>query len=253
MSDWIEIYRPDYTNYIRPDYCNILDSALLLSNIDVNSELGMFLKENQSDVDLKLCVIGKFGIKWSLDPEITPERRLFYSKQRLIDIVDNDDKTQDLKNLIKKYCELCKAIYHSEVVFTSPNIRVEDPSDYSKVYVKMTELIQWADLRNILVSNELNLLYFPVKKEGVKKVPHGNTEINTKNKAEVLGAALAVLSKWPDECKHKNGNFAASKIAEKIEAEARLFWPDKDRAPLKVETMAEHINEWLKKVGGLKD
>lgn len=75
---------------------------------------------------------------------------------------------------------------------------------------------------------------------------HGNAERHAANREQVLGAAFAVLAKWPDECRDKKGEPLASKIAAKVDAMADLFWPDA-QPPLATESIAEHLRDWIKK------
>lgn len=61
-----------------------------------------------------------------------------------------------------------------------------------------------------------------------KKADKSNShkERHAQTREQILGAAFAVLGKWPDECCDQKGKPVASKIAHKIEVEAGLFWPD---------------------------
>lgn len=72
-------------------------------------------------------------------------------------------------------------------------------------------------------------------------------ERHAKKREQVLGAAFAVLAKWPDECRDGKGNPVATKIAASIGAKADLFWPDA-KPPLEVDTIEILIREWIKKV-----
>ncbi len=80
---------------------------------------------------------------------------------------------------------------------------------------------------------------------------NGYTERWAKDREQILGAAFALLAKYPDECRDKKGKLLASKIASLIEAKASLFWPD-TQPPLKVDSIADHLREWLKKVNNMK-
>lgn len=77
--------------------------------------------------------------------------------------------------------------------------------------------------------------------------PHGNTEQNAGKREQVLGAAFAVLAKWPEQCRDKKGEPVASKIADMVDAKADLFWPDA-QPPLATDSIAEHLRVWIKKV-----
>lgn len=75
---------------------------------------------------------------------------------------------------------------------------------------------------------------------------HGNAERYAANREQVLGAAFAVLAKWPEECRDTKGDPVASKIASMIDTKAKLFWPDA-QPPLATDSIAEHLREWIMK------
>jgi hypothetical protein len=75
---------------------------------------------------------------------------------------------------------------------------------------------------------------------------HGNAERHAAKREQVLGAAFAVLAKWPKECRDAKGDPVASKIAAMVDAKAGLFWPDA-KLPLATDSIADHLREWIKK------
>ncbi|MGZ8917660.1 MAG: hypothetical protein ACXW0T_05515, partial [Methylobacter sp.] len=75
---------------------------------------------------------------------------------------------------------------------------------------------------------------------------HRNAEHHAAKREQVVGAAFAVLAKWPEECRDAKGDPVASKIAAMIDAQAHLFWPDA-RPPLATDSIADHLREWIKK------
>jgi len=83
--------------------------------------------------------------------------------------------------------------------------------------------------------------------EGVVTV-HGNTEHNAAKRAGILGAALSIVSAFPDDCK-TNGILTGTKIATLIADKYALFWPDSETGepPLSYDVSTRLINEWLKK------
>lgn len=83
-------------------------------------------------------------------------------------------------------------------------------------------------------------------KKNTATKPHGNIEQNAAKREQVLGAAFAVLAKWPDACKNKKGKLAASKIASMIELKAELFW-ENARPSLASRSIEELLREWIKK------
>lgn len=78
------------------------------------------------------------------------------------------------------------------------------------------------------------------------KKTHRNSELNAQNRQQVLGAAFAVLGKWPDECKDNKGNLVASKITRLIDQKANLFWPEA-KPPLAIDTIETLLRDWIKK------
>jgi hypothetical protein len=75
---------------------------------------------------------------------------------------------------------------------------------------------------------------------------HGNAERHAEKREQVLGAAFAVLAKWPEECRGAKGDPIASKIADMINAKADLFWTDA-KLPLSTDSIADHLRNWIKK------
>ena len=76
------------------------------------------------------------------------------------------------------------------------------------------------------------------------KKPHGNTENNARNRESVLMAAIAVKTKFPDQC----GTYRD--WAETIDAKAPLFWPETGSPPLKPETIERLLGESHKPING---
>ncbi|MDO9142211.1 MAG: hypothetical protein Q7U38_17980, partial [Methylobacter sp.] len=78
---------------------------------------------------------------------------------------------------------------------------------------------------------------------------HGNIEHNAKKREEVLGAALSVLSRWPDECKNGAGKIEATKIRVLIENKGYMFWREDGEPPLSTGEIEKLLRQWLKKTG----
>jgi hypothetical protein len=74
--------------------------------------------------------------------------------------------------------------------------------------------------------------------------PHGNVEHNAKKREEVLGAALHVVTQWPESCRDNSGEFRATRIASTIDEKALLYWPDA-MPPLGRQKMEKLIGKWL--------
>jgi hypothetical protein len=76
---------------------------------------------------------------------------------------------------------------------------------------------------------------------------HGNKIRFSQSREEILGAALAVVTQFPELCKNKRGSIEASKVAKVIEQKAGLFWEDYE-PPLSLRATEELIRKWLRKV-----
>lgn len=75
---------------------------------------------------------------------------------------------------------------------------------------------------------------------------HGNAERHAANREQVLGAALSVVTQWPNQCQNKSGKFEATKIAKLIDEKSLLYWPETGEAPLGREKMEREISKWIK-------
>lgn len=81
-----------------------------------------------------------------------------------------------------------------------------------------------------------------------RNTEHGNTKIFSAKREEILGAAMTILSKWPDQCKNSSGKIQATKLRTLIEEKALLFWPETGSPPLKTEPIEKLLRSWLKKI-----
>lgn len=79
--------------------------------------------------------------------------------------------------------------------------------------------------------------------------PHGNTERFAQNREQVLGAALSVLTRWPELCQNSSGKVEATKLANLIDEKALLFWPETGTPPLGRGKMEREISKWINKTG----
>lgn len=74
----------------------------------------------------------------------------------------------------------------------------------------------------------------------ILKVPHGNTERFASQRETVLVAAIYCKNEWPDICNK------APEWANKIELEAKRFWPDSQVPPLERESVVKLLNAAIK-------
>lgn len=60
----------------------------------------------------------------------------------------------------------------------------------------------------------------------------------------ILGAAVYMMAKYPDQCRNSSGKYEATKIAVTIDEKALLFWPTGE-PPMKRGQMERLISKWL--------
>lgn len=75
------------------------------------------------------------------------------------------------------------------------------------------------------------------------------TERFAKNREQVLGAALCVITKWPEQCANNSGKIEATKIANLIDEKSLLFWPQTGEPPLSREKMERELSKWINQIG----
>lgn len=113
--------------------------------------------------------------------------------------------------------------------------------------VKPKEFVKWLHSKGMRPRKELEdvlSIQYKVKKE-IKTSVHQNVEVNAQKREQILFAALSVLSRWPDECKKKNGQISASAIANLIEQKS-IIWFGYDELPLEKRGMINLISKSLK-------
>ena len=79
--------------------------------------------------------------------------------------------------------------------------------------------------------------------------PDGRGEHHAKNREQVLGAALSVLSNFPEQCRNNQGKVEATKVRQLIDDKAPLFWEEDNEPPLSIEVIERLIREWINKTG----
>lgn len=82
--------------------------------------------------------------------------------------------------------------------------------------------------------------------------PHGHTLRAEAREVDCLGAAVAILAQYPDECRGRRGKVTASAVAEAIVNHAAHLWPETREAPLSAEELARRIAPHLSRFGPLK-
>lgn len=133
----------------------------------------------------------------------------------------------------EKYLEYKRGKPHYEDYYPAGGL----PQD--SVLVVRTEALR--EFEQLISENE-------VEKNKTTKL-HGNIEHNAKKREEVLGAALSVLARWPDECKNGAGRIEATKIRVLIENKGYMFWREDGEPPLSTGEIEKLIRQYLKKTG----
>lgn len=147
----------------------------------------------------------------------------------------NEEEAEELlerhKEDRKKYLEYKEKKPHYDDYYPAAGL----PQD--SVLVVRTEALR--EFEQLISENE-------VEKNKATKL-HGNIEHNAKKREEVLGAALSVLSRWPDECKNGAGKIEATKIRVLIENKGYMFWREDGEPPLSTGEIEKLLRQWLKK------
>ncbi len=74
---------------------------------------------------------------------------------------------------------------------------------------------------------------------------HGNAERFASEREKVLKAALALVARFPEECRDKHGRLSGAGIVRMIEQKSTLWWEDENEM-LSHRKMAEIINDSLR-------
>lgn len=107
----------------------------------------------------------------------------------------------------------------------------------------LESLLTFSDFKSLIHQRfkDWNPEYFKEKSEK----PHGNTEVYASKREEVLGAAIAVMSAFSEQCMGKNNKFVGSRIAKLIDEKSPIWWPDLDEPPMSHEVLTKTINKYL--------
>lgn len=127
-------------------------------------------------------------------------------------------------------------------------LKDQEPAEYKGIEVHHTHPIhpQVDDL--LIKADQVAILRGAIKP---KKEPHNRFDIidkSNRERMEILGAALAVLSEFRGECVTKTtGKVAGAKVAKLVDIKAQLFWPETLEPPQDKGSIEKIINEWLNK------
>jgi hypothetical protein len=110
--------------------------------------------------------------------------------------------------------------------------------------VPIESLMQFGKFEEFLAARARSWFPEAYKSNRHDAKPHVNTVVHASKRDQVLGAALAAIVHWPDECKRGNSLMGA-RIATLIDQKAKLWWTESE-APLSIDIMASLINQHLK-------
>lgn len=128
--------------------------------------------------------------------------------------------------------------------------RKAKPGDWR---IRLANLVEWAkrsEVGDSHIAEEVAARLELSTDAPTSERTHRRAEQFSGRRERVLGAALAVVTHWPDQCRGKHDKFVAQKIAELIEQKSLLLFDGDDdgEAPMTVRSMAEHIKHWLEKI-----
>lgn len=110
--------------------------------------------------------------------------------------------------------------------------------------VPAKDLIAWARKKGLEIPPPL-LQAMGQKAPGENTPIHGNALANAERRQQVLGAAVAVLVKYPVQCKDRGGKPTGVQIARIIEQHQDTLFTE-GVAPFTIRTMSELINKYLR-------
>jgi hypothetical protein len=147
--------------------------------------------------------------------------------------------------LDSKYKEL-ETLARSSTNITLKILNKDEPEEKWRVLPK--EVVKWANLKDIEILYLLKELYSEKEKKKVivSSTVHPTAERHAANREPILIAALAVLAKYPEQCKD-NGEVSASKIYS-VMMDKSLIWFEDGEPPLEERTIKEMINSALNTV-----
>lgn len=155
-----------------------------------------------------------------------------------ISLEESEEMLSEYKENRKKYLAQRENRPHEEDYYPAASLPIDS------VLVVRTEALRAFEQHLSEIENESTASNDYVKSNGHK-------ERHAQNREQVLGAAFAILAKWPDECTDSKRDPVASKIANLVEAKADLFWPD-SKPPLTADSIADHLRGWIQKANTRK-
>jgi hypothetical protein len=110
----------------------------------------------------------------------------------------------------------------------------------------LLDFIQFSEIPEGMLKNR-----FPedFNLQNVNKKSHGNTESNASKRELVLGAAIFVLSKFPDQCRATKGlnEVMGAKVADLIDQKSQLLF-ESGEPPFSKDKISRIVNKWINKI-----
>jgi hypothetical protein len=163
------------------------------------------------------------------------------------------DKRSDMENIQSMFSPLgCMydVGFICDAVATKSLTAFEGCGPYGKgdVLVKPLELLNWYSQKSFLSDLPKVLAQALDNDVTHKPIPHGNAERFAGFREQVLGAGIACLAMWPEDCRKGDGTVNASALARLVDDKAQLFWPESMEVPLSPRVAEEQFRNWFSKV-----
>jgi len=128
---------------------------------------------------------------------------------------------------------------------TAPLINTSSDLTMNNATVTPTEALVFARESGHLARQAVEW-HFPEAANTKPKTP-GNITASAQKREAVLGAALAILATFPEQCRTKTGTVQGTKITKLIEEKSPfLFKYSRGEPPLSPDAITREINKWLK-------
>lgn len=133
-----------------------------------------------------------------------------------------------------------ECVFYVQSTFSiSVTTNLQDPEAYA---VPSESLLRFGEIADFL--GERARSWFPDAFATQTPKPHRNKERFASDREKVLGAAIAAITNWPEQCK-RGESYNGKRIATVLDQKARLWW-ESGLAPMEIDTMARLINKHLK-------
>jgi len=168
----------------------------------------------------------------------------------------NPESKKNSESDVMQFAELWE---HAKPCVTQGLLSVTDATAAPEEWqVQPQDVYKWAAISRVNIPEQLSgIMEFVLST--VKNVDSGSSgnALDTKNlrnidniendKERVLGAALAILAAYPDQCRNNKGRVRANKIVEILEEKGE-FWFGKSTPSLSNTAKLNLVNRWLQTI-----